>query len=455
MLKRLVGAAIGVAIVLAAVVPVAQAAPAAPAAQPSLDVTVKRAVADISAYWKAEFPKLYGSRYTPVRKVIAAGPRTRIPACQNQPISYAKLVKGNAFYCFGTNYVVYDAHELLPDLVKNFGTFAPALVLAHEWGHAIQDRADVNRTNEPTILVELQADCFAGSWVRRVTDGKSPTVKFAPGDLDRALAAYLTLRDPVGSSANDEQAHGDAFDRVNAFQTGFEQGAPACKPFFDSPPEVTEQQFTSQQEADTGGNLPAAQVIPVTVDLLNSYYGKVEPGVAPLSTDRIATYSSTGRKSQLPACGGTAIPKRQYTNRIFYCLDDNFIGFDAPFLNRIYAHIGDFGVATLVASTYATYVQFQQKFPGVADNTVNAVLGSDCYTGSWAAAVKQGLPSATLKDTVSLSPGDLDKAIQAFIAYDAARGVSSKINFVFLRLEAFRQGFFDGYASCAPAFAQP
>jgi hypothetical protein len=63
--------------------------------------------------------------------------------------------------------------------------------------------------------------------------------------------------------------------------------------------------------------------------------------------------------------------------------------------------------------------------------------------------VKNGLPSATLKDNVSLSPGDLDKAIQAFISYDAARGVSSKVNFVFLRLEAFRQGFFEGYASCA------
>jgi predicted metalloprotease len=414
---------------------------------------VKNAIADISAYWKDEFPQVYGTAYTPVGRVVAAGPGTRIPECQSQPVSYKKLVKGNAFYCFGTNYVAYDAQDLFPKMVRNFGNFAPALVLAHEWGHAIQDRANINWTNEPTILVELQADCFAGSWVRRVANGDSPKVKFAPGDLDRALAAYLTLRDPVGSSANDRQAHGDAFDRVNAFQTGFNDGAPACKRFFDAPPQITEQQFSSQQEAETGGNLTAAQVLPVTMDLLTSYYGQTEPGIAPLTIKRVASYSSAGPKRQLPKCGGAAIAKRQYTNRVFYCLDDNYIGFDEPLLDHIYTTIGDFGVGTLVASTYATYIQFQQSFPGVKVNAVNAVLGADCYTGSWAAAVKNGLPSATLDSTVSLSPGDLDKAIQAFIAYDAARGVSSKINFVFLRLEAFRTGYFDGYASCAPAFA--
>ena len=63
------------------------------------------------------------------------------------------------------------------------------------------------------------------------------------------------------------------------------------------------------------------------------------------------------------------------------------------------------------------------------------------------------MPSPSLKTSLSLASGDLDKVIEAFIAYDAARGVSQKSDFVFRRMEAFRQGFFQGYTSCGPAFA--
>ena len=414
------------------------------------------AIADIQSYWSSEFPTLFGSKYQKVRAVIAAGPGTRIPACQGEAESYKHDVKGNAFYCFKTNFIVYDDASLMPQLARDFSPFATALVLAHEWGHAIQDRAGVDRANAPTIILELQADCFAGSWVQRVANGDS-RIKLAGGDLDQALAAYLEFRDAVGSEPTDQEAHGDAFDRVNAFQTGFENGAGACTSFFESPPPITEQSFATSEEEATGGNLPADEVLPATVDLLNGFYTSVASSVPALTIDRFAAFDSTAAKKKLPQCGGSTLARPQIRNRVFYCLDDNYIAFEGKLLDDIYSRIGDFGDAVLVANAYATYVQYQQEFPGVADNTPEAVFGADCYTGAWAGAIanagSDGVPAPSINSSISLAPGDLDKVIQAFLVYDTVRGVPSKADFLFLRLQAFRQGFLSGYESCA-SFAQ-
>ncbi|HSO96818.1 MAG TPA: neutral zinc metallopeptidase [Acidimicrobiia bacterium] len=442
-----------VAAVFAAAVVAAVPAGATRADASAYQPVVNAAIADLQAYWSKEFPQLYGGTYKPVGQVIAADANTKIPDCQGQKISYAKDVKGNAFYCLQSNFIVYDNQLLFPALSKNFTNFAPALVLAHEWGHAIQDRGGITRPPYPQVLLELQADCFAGTWMKRVANGESNGVRFVGGDLDNALAAYLTIRDSVGATPNDNQAHGDAFDRVNAFQTGYDSGPTACKSFVDSPPLITEQTFTNAQDAATGGNLPAAQVLPVTMELLNETYAQVAPDVPALTIDHVFKFNSSGPTSQYPKCPGT-LAKKDIQNRVLFCLNSTYIAFDEPLLDKIYKKIGDFGVATLIADTYATYVQFKQNFPGVQDNTINAVLGADCYSGAWAQAVQKGLPSKTLNgDIVSLSPGDLDKAIQAFITYDTARGVSAKSDFVFRRVEAFRKGFFSDFNTCTQTYA--
>lgn len=68
---------------------------------------VNAAVADLQAYWAKEFPQVYGGAYKPVAQIIAAGPTTKLPDCQGHAISYQK-VKGNAFYCFQSNFLAYD-----------------------------------------------------------------------------------------------------------------------------------------------------------------------------------------------------------------------------------------------------------------------------------------------------------------------------------------------------------
>ena len=89
----------------------------------------------------------------------------KIPACQGHRTRYAD-VPGNAFYCLQSNFIAYDDVALMPRLAETFGTFSVALVLAHEWGHGIQDRA--GNGDEQTVYLEQQADCFAGAFLSHV-----------------------------------------------------------------------------------------------------------------------------------------------------------------------------------------------------------------------------------------------------------------------------------------------
>ncbi|MET0628274.1 MAG: neutral zinc metallopeptidase [Acidimicrobiia bacterium] len=406
--------------------------------------SIDEAIASVQAFWRREFPALYGEKYIPLGRVIAAAPGVAIPRCQGSKLSY-KDTAGNAFYCFQDNFIVYDDARLFPQLAKGFGPFAIALVLAHEWGHAIQDRA--GNAQQVTIGKELQADCFAGAWTSDQS-GRSQGPDLEPGDLESSLAALLAFRDAPGTSPDDPLAHGSAFDRVNAFQEGFEAGAERCAAYFDEPPVVVELPFTSVQEEGSGGEVAAADVIPLTVDLLNDFYGQVEAAYTPLTIDSVGKFDSSDRSS-IPDCGGSKLAVKQVRNRVFYCIDDDYLAFDEPFLQQIYDDIGDFGVASLIANPFATRVQVMQGESGVADNDLAIVLQADCYSGGFTAAFFNGYLQGG-----SLSPGDLDELIEAFLVYSRARGVRADVPITFLRMGYFRRGFFSGYSSCDLATIQ-
>ena len=153
----------------------------------------------------------------------------KIPPCQGHRTVYAD-VRGNAFYCLKSNFIAYDDVKLMPDLAETFGTFSVALVLAHEWGHAIQDRA--GNGDQQTVYMEQQADCFAGAFLDHVAEnGNALTLN--PATSKRRSSAMLALRDSPGESAQDPSAHGSAFDRIGAFQDGFESGAEKCATYFE------------------------------------------------------------------------------------------------------------------------------------------------------------------------------------------------------------------------------
>src|SRR3954447_10377781 len=219
------------------------------------------AIAELQAYWADEYPDLYGDRYQPIprARIIAARPGVKLPACQGHRTRYAD-VRGNAFYCLQSNFIAYDDVTLMPRLAETFGTFSVALVLAHEWGHGIQDRA--GNGDEQTVYLEQQADCFAGAFLSHVADDGN-ALELEPGDLEASLGAMLLLRDAPGKSAADQSAHGSAFDRISAFQDGFESGAEQCATYFETPPVLVELPFSNAADAQSGGETAAEDVIPL------------------------------------------------------------------------------------------------------------------------------------------------------------------------------------------------
>lgn len=91
------------------------------------------------------------------------------------------------------------------------GDFAAAMILAHEFGHHIQDELTEisGKAGPPNPGVELIADCFAGIWAYSMSlDGY-----LEQGDIDEALHALAVIGDSQGS-------HGTGAERNNAFAIG-------------------------------------------------------------------------------------------------------------------------------------------------------------------------------------------------------------------------------------------
>jgi predicted metalloprotease len=204
------------------------------------------AIADLQKYWGEEYPKTYEGDYQPVKGgFFAVLPSSGdLPPCA----AAASDISGNAFYCADRDVVAWDAEQLLPELRDKFGDFVIPVVLAHEWGHAIQARSNFTAR---TVTKELQADCFAGAWAKHAQDDKVFNVSSV--DLDLALAGILEWRDTPGTSNIDPNAHGSGFDRVGAFQDGHDNGLSRCKDYRDDEPMVLELPFNDAEDEARGG----------------------------------------------------------------------------------------------------------------------------------------------------------------------------------------------------------
>ena len=124
------------------------------------------------------------------------------------------------------------------------GDFAQAYVIAHEFGHHVQnilgltERAAADRRSGPdsaSVALELQADCFAGVWghdasqAGRAAAGK---VELDPGDVEEGLRAAAAIGDDrlqkmsTGRVMPDRFTHGSSAQRVEWFRRGMETGDP-------------------------------------------------------------------------------------------------------------------------------------------------------------------------------------------------------------------------------------
>ncbi|MCP4223955.1 MAG: hypothetical protein GY773_11475, partial [Actinomycetia bacterium] len=153
-----------------------------------------------------------------------------------------------------------------PELYEVFGDFAVGLVIAHEYGHAMQARG---RVDGPTIFVELHADCLAGAWAGSVAAGEGGMAPFFDrDDLDGAIGGFLTFADPRGTPAADLEAHGTAFDRLNAFSEGFENGLTPCGAYLTDPPQTASILIDPEDEE---GNMPLVDLLPLLAEDLGVF----------------------------------------------------------------------------------------------------------------------------------------------------------------------------------------
>src|SRR5882757_8205515 len=238
------------------------------------DASIDSTLADIQNFWTQTMPDVYGQPYEaiPGDRVYPYSQSNPPPNCDDGGQTKAPYdeVAGNAFYCSNGDFVAYDEQGLLPKLREHFGEFAVGLVFAHELGHAVQARVGYNPS--ATVYLEQQADCFAGAWAQHVADSSDENVHLSTDDLDTALAGLLTLSDPSGIDGGQDGAHGNGFDRVNAFQDGYEGGAQACADYQNNPPDVTESGYASYQDQASDGNLPLADLVPTITSSLDDYW---------------------------------------------------------------------------------------------------------------------------------------------------------------------------------------
>jgi len=149
------------------------------------------------------------------------------------------------FYCPSDAHIYLDL-AFFSELSQRFGApgeFARAYVIAHEYGHHIQNILGVmDRRGGPSrgsdsesVRTELQADCYAGVWAYHANQ------QFAilqNGDVEGALRAATSVGDDTlqkesqGYIVPDSFTHGSSAQRVRWFQRGLQDGRmDACDTF--------------------------------------------------------------------------------------------------------------------------------------------------------------------------------------------------------------------------------
>lgn len=402
----------------------------------SSDQVVSVALDDLAEYWTDRLPEVYGIEFEPVAGLVPYGPTTPTPQCGPTDLDYDDVAE-NALYCPDDDIIAWDRVALIPQLQGDFGPLTVGIVLSHEYAHAIQARAGISGS---TVTLELQADCFAGAWVADVRD-RIDVFDTSGDSLDAAIGGFLELRDTVGVSGGDPQAHGSGFDRVSAFQQGFEDGNDACTTYEDDPPTVVAIPFGSRTDLQQEGNLPLDELIEPLLADLESFYAALFADLGE-PWDPIDGVVPVDPTQDTVDCGSEQLSGNDLRLASFYCATDDTIYLDNVDLVPTLDRIGDFAVGGEIARQYAFAAQLRLDLADSDDDSGR--LHADCLTGVYASAeFLQRIPDQQLV----LSPGDIDEILIAFLSVGEDTGTTA-----FERTAAFRVGFVDGFTACASAY---
>jgi uncharacterized protein len=189
-------------------------------------------VDDIQDEWTEILPDQTGVRYEPTTLVRFEGEVQSGCGLANSAVG--------PFYCPADAKVYVDT-GFFNELAERFGApgdFAQAYVIAHEFGHHVQNilgtsdqvrseqQANPSAANELPVRLELQADCYAGIWANTAYGDEL----LDSGDIEEGLQAAAAVGDDriqeqaTGRINPDTWTHGSAEMRTQWFTTGYESG---------------------------------------------------------------------------------------------------------------------------------------------------------------------------------------------------------------------------------------
>ncbi|MGF7120914.1 KPN_02809 family neutral zinc metallopeptidase [Rhodococcus sp. BE178] len=210
----------------------------------------------LDAVWGAQLPAQTGVKYVAPKVVLFSG-------SVNTGCGYATSDVG-PFYCPADSTAYFDTSffQLLVDQFgANAGPLAQEYVVAHEFGHHIQNQlGDIGRAQQDprgatsqAVRTELQADCYAGIWAHYAStqpgpNSSQPFLKpLTENDIRDALSAASAVGDDriqrsAGARVNPEGwTHGSSDQRQAWFLAGYNTGkVSACDTYsarsLDNPP---------------------------------------------------------------------------------------------------------------------------------------------------------------------------------------------------------------------------
>jgi uncharacterized protein len=195
-----------------------------PVSKDAQEKFTRQALGSMEDAWKQILPQQARKQYRAPKLVLFSGQVSS--AC-----GYASAATG-PFYCPGDQklYLDFDFFQELAREFKAPGDFAQAYVIAHEVGHHVQNlmgtMSRAGSSNEASVRLELQADCYAGVWGNYA----QKRGQLEAGDIEEGLRAAGAVGDDMiqkrtqGYVVPESFTHGSAKDRMTWFTRGFQSG---------------------------------------------------------------------------------------------------------------------------------------------------------------------------------------------------------------------------------------
>ena len=410
-----------------------------------VDQIAAASVSDIEQYWDEAFGASFPGAFHPVKALYSWNSDDYEGTFCDED-TYGLV---NAAFCPPDNIIGWDRGVLLPALRKANGDMAITMVLAHEYGHSVQRQAKLNRKDTPVLVVEQQADCLAGSYLRWVAEGNSPRFSLSTGDgLNNLLVSMISFRDPLLSEddvnfegTGDE--HGSAFERISAFQFGFIDGPSACAAIDAKEIAQRRGDLPVALQRDESGEWPVSEEsVKAIVDAMNILFKPAQPPKLAFS----AADCADARPSP----------------PVSFCPATNTIDVDLPALEKLGTPqgdpddmlavlSGDNSAYSVLMSRYVMSLQHQRG--GLVLDSAEAGLRTACLTGVATTKLADGVNTQD-GNTVALTAGDLDEAVAGLLTNGlAASDVNGDtVPAGFSRIDAFRIGVLGNEDRCLKRF---